>query len=375
MTFKIWEIAGQKWILMVVCDGHSGSYITADYTTASLPPRLHASLQDVLVNQLHGQIERETLLENAGLISSALSREVERFDDELGNALKEIFPHPEKLTKAQCYELLKAHYDVVQRAYRGCTLGAALINVTARCMWTLNVGDTTVGLSSEAANGRRNWVKLSDDHKLHKPQEYFRVMMSHPHEEVENITEGNCMLGWLDMTRSIGDYAMKLPRSYIDRVFNLLPEKRTHVNPDRVRTPPYLVATPSVNFTDLDSVWDAKPIILVFSDGVDNIVDWYASYVPGLPILPENPGRVTSQILGNDLDHADAAQTIGHPVDPSAWTDDGNKAVEVLANLFGGTDVERLLEANNRDRAMITSPDDVSTFYVDDTTLIVCTLF
>lgn len=57
------------------------------------------------------------------------------------------------------------------------------------------------GFSSEAANGKRNWVKLSDDHKLHKPQEYCRVMMSHPHEEVENITEGNCMLGWLDMTR------------------------------------------------------------------------------------------------------------------------------------------------------------------------------
>lgn len=171
MTFKTWEIAGQKWILMVVCDGkhlqssacvskksseywlsigHSGSYITADYTTASLPPRLHASLQDVLANQLHGQIECETLLENAGLISSALSREVERFDDELGNAIKEIFPHPEKLTKARCYELLKAHYDVVQRAYRGCTLGAALINVTARCMWTLNVGDTTAGKHNRA---------------------------------------------------------------------------------------------------------------------------------------------------------------------------------------------------------------------------------
>lgn len=177
------------------------------------------------------------------------------------------------------------------------------------------------------------------------------------------------------MAPAIGDYAMKLPRSYIDRVFNLLPEKRTHVDPDRVRTPPYLVATPSVNFTDLDSVWDAKPIVLVFSDGIDNIVEWYASYVPGLPILPENPGCVTSQILGNDLDRADATQILGHLVDSSEWTDDGNKAVEVLANLFGGTNVERLMEANKRDRAMLTSADDVSTFYVDDTTLIVCTLY
>lgn len=145
--------------------GHSGSYITADYTTASLPPRLHASLQDVLLNQLHGQIERESLLENAGLILLALTREVERFDNELGNVLKEIFPHPEKLTKAQCYELLKAHYDIVQRAYRGCTLGSALISVTARCMWTLNVGDTTVGEHNRAKAASHSGVAtLSSPH-------------------------------------------------------------------------------------------------------------------------------------------------------------------------------------------------------------------
>ncbi|KAL1949343.1 hypothetical protein VTO73DRAFT_8224 [Trametes versicolor] len=375
MLFQTWEILGQKWIFLAVCDGHSGSHITADHTIAALPPRLQASLQDVLTNRLHEQVERETLLQNASLISSALGREVERFDKGLGRALKKICPHPENLTEAQSEELVRVHDGIIQRAYRGCTLGVALTNVATRCMWTLNVGDTTVGLSSEAANGRRAWVKLSDDHSFRKPQEYFRVMMSHPHEEIENITERNCMLGWLDMTRSIGDYAMKFPRSYIDHVFTYIPEGQKHVDPDRVLTPPYLVATPSVNFTDLNSVWDAKPIVLVFSDGVDTIAEWYGAYDPGLPTRNVNPGRVVSQILGNDLDRADVAQVLGHSVDPSGWTYDGNRAVEVLANLFGGTDGERISEATRRTRAMPISDDDVSTFYIDDTSLIVCALF
>lgn len=167
---------------------------------------------------------------------------------------------------------------------------------------------------------------------------------------------------------------MKFPRSYIDHVFNYIPEGQKHVDPDRVLTPPYLVATPSVNFTDLNSVWDAKPIVLVFSDGVDTIAEWYGAYVPSLPTRNINPGRVVSQIFGNDLDRADVAQVLGHSVDPSGWTYDGNKAVEVLANLFGGTDGERIAEANRRTRAMPISDDDVSTFYIDDTSLIVCAL-
>lgn len=168
MVFQTWEIMGQKWIFLAVCDGerphgpardyvvkllpehrvsvgHSGSNITADYTIAALPPRLQASLQDVLINRLHEQVERETLLQNASLISSALGREVERFDKGLGKALKKICPHPENLTEAQSEELVRVHDDIIQRAYRGCTLGVALINVATRCMWTLNVGDTTVG--------------------------------------------------------------------------------------------------------------------------------------------------------------------------------------------------------------------------------------
>lgn len=170
MLFQTWEILGQKWIFLAVCDGecppehahdcvikplpehwvavllgHSGSHITADHTIAALPSRLQASLQDVLTNQLHEQVERETLLQNASLISSALGREVERFDKGLGKALKRICPHPENLTEAQSEELVQVHDDIIQRAYRGCTLGVALINVATRCMWTLNVGDTTVG--------------------------------------------------------------------------------------------------------------------------------------------------------------------------------------------------------------------------------------
>ena len=42
---------------------------------------------------------------------------------------------------------------------------------------------------------------------------------------------------------------------------------------DRILSPPYVTANPSVRFVDLEAVWDQKPIVMLYSDGVDYLVN------------------------------------------------------------------------------------------------------
>ncbi|KAI0368697.1 protein serine/threonine phosphatase 2C [Pilatotrama ljubarskyi] len=371
LTAESWTIHGDRWIFLVVCDGHCGSHVTAEHTVNVLPDRLRAALDNFIEVQMHGATDREIMLSNAATISSLLEREVEEFDEDLGMTIKRICPDPNKLTEEESKALVQDHLDVIERAYCGCTLAAALVHVASQCLWTLNVGDSTVGLSYETASGEEDWIRLCENHKLTNPREYFRVVMEHPLEERRQLTDDDRILGWLDMTRSIGDYAMKLDSSYITHLFDYNPDPRPrNPKPEIIKTPPYLSAKPSVRFLDLAPLWDAKPRIFLFSDGVDAIIYRYASYIPNIDIGIDI-GTVVAKLLGNQQDRKEAGKLLGHHVEPD-WSKDGNKAVEVLGNLFGGTNAERLEEANQQ--AAWTDHINHPSFYIDDTTLIICTL-
>ncbi|KAI0649374.1 protein serine/threonine phosphatase 2C [Trametes meyenii] len=371
LAVQAWEIFGQKWIFLAVCDGHGDNPITAQHTVTALPQRLKGVLSKVLEDDMHGMVDHETLVTNADIISSALGREIQRFDEGLSTAIKELCPEPTALTEDQSETLVDDNLEVLQQGYYGSTFVSALVSVANRCMWVFNVGDSTVGISCESPTGRRDWTQLCDLHRLTEPLEYFRVAMAHPREELEKVTQNNRVLGWLSMTRSIGDSAMKLDRAYITHVFDYVPDEYVH-NPaaEFVKTPPYLSAEPSVRFFDLEPVWDAKPTIIIFSDGVDTVANYYYSTLLGTN-RETNPGPLVARILGNDLDRAEAGDILGHPIDP-AWDDGGNKAVMVLGNLFGGTNAERIQDANIQ--ANWTDRDSKPSFYIDDTTIIVCTV-
>ncbi|ETW76506.1 hypothetical protein HETIRDRAFT_105967 [Heterobasidion irregulare TC 32-1] len=88
----------------------------------------------------------------------------------------------------------------------------------------------------------------------------------------------------------------------------------------RIKTPPYLIVKPSVKFIDLRPYSEAKPTIMLFTDGVDCLIDGYFNFTLG-----ENSG-------GNPKLLSLSCRT-------GSTRPDGNKAVDVLANLVGGMDV------------------------------------
>ncbi|KAH9902897.1 protein serine/threonine phosphatase 2C [Cubamyces lactineus] len=362
-----WDIAGQRWIFLAICDGHVTS-ATAEHTIAMLPQRLQQALHRFVTH--NGATEREAMLSNADTLSRMLSEAVRRFDQEIGAALKEICPEPEHLTEAQSEALVKAHHAVVQRAYSGTTLVAAIVNVPNRCVWTLCVGDSTVGITFKNPSGRREWKCLCEYHRLTNPREYFRVVMAHPFNERQVLTENDRVLGHMAMTRSIGDHAMKLDKRFSEHIFEYTAESREKLwypLPELIKTPPYMSSKPSVQFLDLDSLWHAHPIIVLFSDGVDCIVQHYYYDDPQIHKPSVEPGEVIASILGDGLDRCNAQQILGHPLE-TQWKGDGNKAIEVLADLFGGTDAQRI--------SHIVDPEGSAkpTFRIDDTTLILCNL-
>ncbi|KAI0661608.1 hypothetical protein C8Q70DRAFT_1094952 [Cubamyces menziesii] len=286
--------------ILVICDGHGGSGITADYTASKLSKRLEDTVQHFVEDKLNGVVDRETMLSNADALSTALRRSAHHFDERIGKAVKKLCPEPETLTAEQSEALVKEHLNVIQRAYYGTTFVAAIVNVTIRCMWTVCIGDSTVGISTLSTDSRREWQRLCAMHRLTSPREYFSVAMKHWHQERDDLTKDDRILGYFPMTRAIGDYAVKLKPSYSDHLFNFLPglkedDKRPYPPSTSLKTPPYISARPSVSFLDLEPMWNADPVILLFSDGVDSAVKHYHHTQSERPV---DPGPVIAKLLG-----------------------------------------------------------------------------
>ncbi|KAI0635795.1 protein serine/threonine phosphatase 2C [Trametes polyzona] len=369
-TVHSWSIAGQEWVFLGLCDGHTDCELISEHTITHLPDRLRQCIDDFIQGELHGATDRDTLLSHAKLLSAALGREVQAFDEEIGAKIKEICPEPEKLTEEQGKILLEENIDIIRLAYQGCTFVAAFINVTSQCMWTVNLGDSSVGISTRMENGRRKWKPLYKVHAMTTPDEYFRVSLHHPSSEQDIIGADGRLLGFLGMTRAIGDYRLKFPAAYITHLFRFLPaDEISHPDPAILKTPPYVSNRPSTRFIDLQPLQDKDPIVLMFSDGVDCAAAQYRKLShPGVEYERfVDAGELLSQLLGNEDDRAEAEALLGHPVE-QGWLGAGNRAVELLGNVFGGTDAGRIEDVNRQ--ANVTSWDDKPSFYVDDTTLI-----
>ena len=94
---------------------------------------------------LHGQVTRKHVLEKADFISSELGRCIHDFDRELGHVIETICPNPTELSEKEACSIVREYPDVLARACSGTTLAAALVNLTHRLMWAVNVGDSTIG--------------------------------------------------------------------------------------------------------------------------------------------------------------------------------------------------------------------------------------
>ncbi len=78
-------------------------------------------------------------------MTKLIQKEIMKFDNDLGDAVRNICPRPEELTEQQARRLIAEHQEVLERAFHGTTMALALINVDQRFMWAAGVGDSTVG--------------------------------------------------------------------------------------------------------------------------------------------------------------------------------------------------------------------------------------
>lgn len=122
--------------------GHGGT-ATAEYTANKLPKRIRHALLDLI--RAHDGLDRNNVVQADSSVSEMLQTEIRTLDKSIGQAVKKLCPFPADLTEEQARALVAEHAEVLQRAWCGTTLAAALINVTHRFMWAVGVGDSTVG--------------------------------------------------------------------------------------------------------------------------------------------------------------------------------------------------------------------------------------
>ena len=109
-----------------------------------LPLQIRTALHLLIQDHLHGRLDRS----NIGLgeqVSLTLRQEIERFDLNIGKAVKNLCRKPHELTEEGARALIQEHSDTLQRAFCGTTLAAALVNIMEKLLWAVGVGDSTVG--------------------------------------------------------------------------------------------------------------------------------------------------------------------------------------------------------------------------------------
>ena len=157
------SIREQEWLFLAVCDGEQsatfltraadrglpvkghGGAATARYTASHLPSRIRAALERLIDTDLQGRLDRQNVFEKADVVSSELGRCIRDFDRELGHVVETICPGPSNISARQARRIVWEYPDALHRACAGTTLAAAVINLQHRFLWTMNVGDSTVG--------------------------------------------------------------------------------------------------------------------------------------------------------------------------------------------------------------------------------------
>ena len=140
--------------------------------------------------------------------------------------------------------------------------------------------------------------------------------------------------------------------------------------PERIKTPPYLITSPSVQFTDLEPVWNSAPNLVLFSDGVDLLVDGSTLFRPGTSSNAD-PCDVVSKLLQEMVDPS-VEKILGHGVH-SHWSGpESNRALDLLGNLIGGMDAGRLELMLDQERMADSKAEHP--FYIDDVAIVVCSL-
>ncbi|KAJ7079133.1 protein serine/threonine phosphatase 2C [Mycena belliarum] len=366
VAIEQWQIHGHHWTFLAVFDGHGG-VDTSRYAADVLPRRIQTALTALISTSESATVNASAVQS----ISDMLTQQIKTFDRAIGKAVKRLCENPDDLDDTSAQAIVDANFEVLARAFYGSTLAAALINENGQ-LWVASVGDSThcSAVSYLLPDGTRDGKRLSKMHNPTVPSEYVRISFRHPTSEVEDLFRDDRVLGSISMTRALGDFSFKWPKAFSERLLFKLPSTFDSEFPDKIRkfnkTPPYLTATPSVEYFDMTSsdTQDSKPILLLFSDGVDNIVKGEWVFHQDSPRSDE-PSSVAGALLSDKIsEHVQSV--LGHHPQPRWLGENGNMATELLGNLLAGTKVQSFVDALNP--LLLEDPDKI---YIDDTTLIV----
>ncbi|PBK90488.1 hypothetical protein ARMGADRAFT_1054450 [Armillaria gallica] len=315
-----WDIDGQQWKFLAILDGDC----TAEYSATALPGRIEAELRGVV----------ERYKRRFGRSRETFIKRIYYFDKEIGDAVKELCPDPSLLDDEQARNLIDAHREVFQRAYCGSTLAVALLDNERNHLWIAGLGDSTVGLTYTSPDGYGDGERLLTLHSTHTPSEYFTILMRHPTTEKKTIIQDE----------PLGDYTLKFESIYTSKLFFKLAGRTedflTSIQANN-KTPPYIMNVPDTRYIDLAPLRHRNPTLVLFTDGVDVIVD-------GETLVSKNerhtldPAVVVGKLLGREIDSGYAQETIGHDVEVN-WmgsSENRNRATEFLGNLMAGTSKE-----------------------------------
>lgn len=123
-----------------------------------------------------------------------------------------------------------------------------------------------------------------------------------------------------------------------------------------------------MRFVDLRPVWRNDPIILLFSDEVDVLVDGDYVYSPDKPSKLD-PMDIVPALLSDTVDPR-VETALGHEIEPKWSRAENNMTVDILGNLLGGANAERLEMVIDRERLRTDDP----IFDIDDTTIVAARL-
>ena len=175
---------------------------------------------------------------------------------------------------------------------------------------------------------------------------------------------------------AIGDFAFKLPAAYSSQLFRFLSTDfgtqtlRSSII-ERIQSPPYVTADPFVRFVDLETVWDQSPVLMLFTDGVDKLLNKSRYYFNPLskPAVIIEPSNAVAVLLQDEIDDT-VEGLLGYQVNPRWSGTLRNRALDVLGNLIGGTN-KRILQLV-MDQDLLADRTACPSLHIDDTSIIIC---
>jgi pyruvate dehydrogenase phosphatase len=263
----------------------------------------------------------------------------------------------------------------------------ALLDPLRRDLFVACTGDSraVAGIWEEDDDGTGKWrvEVLTEDQTGRNANEAERMRSEHPASEAEDLILRGRVLGGLAVTRAFGDAEYKWPREGEELLYKAFIKSTgtaVYRAPARLKTPPYVIATPIVTHHKLSlpnpASSEPKPssslkFLVLATDGLwdelssEDVVALVGGYFAGLKgtisksslpaLVPTTVGSLTAQ--GKE-------ETKGNGQEGSWAFVDDNVSAHLIRNAFGGGDEGKL-------RKVLSIPAPHSRDWRDDVTVTV----